>query len=60
MDLLVTFKNVLKFSDLVRDILVPTGVSDMQRQLAKVSVEKVSIDALEQSSLLFFNNYTQR
>lgn len=49
--------NVLKFSDLVKDILVPVATNELQRHIKK---SDVSIDTLEQSCAQFFGNYTQR
>jgi len=53
--------NVLKFSDLVKDILLPTqGTTDVQRQVAKYAAEKaVSVDTLEHSCSQFFGNYLE-
>lgn len=54
--------NVLKFSDLVKDILIPTQTTtDVQRHLARQINESknVSVDILEQQCSQFFTNYLQ-
>jgi hypothetical protein len=53
--------NVLKFSDLVKDILVPTqATTDIQRHVARYATEKaVSVDTLEHSCSQFFSNYLE-
>ncbi len=48
--------NVLKFSDLVKDILVPVATNELQRH---IKPKDVSDDLLEQSCAKFFGNYTQ-
>lgn len=49
--------NVLKFSDLVRDILVPMVAQQIINKPERV--EKVSLDSLEQACLSFLNNFQQ-
>lgn len=49
--------NVLKFSDLVRDILVPMAAQQIMNKPDRV--EKVSLDSLEQACLSFLNNFQQ-
>lgn len=51
--------NVLKFSDLVKDILVPVVSNDMQRQLTRASEKAISVDTLEQSCAQFFCNLSK-
>jgi len=49
--------NVLKFSDLVKDILLPMASQPIMSKPDKV--EKVSLDNLEQACLAFLNNFQQ-
>lgn len=48
--------NVLKFSDLVKDILVPVSSNN---EIHRKNDKPVSIDTLEQSCAQFFGNYAQ-